>query len=134
MLAVLLICQFFVFAFSDAGIALVRILLTVGINTFGLFSGVQRQSLTFALKVRNLKMCLALAAFFHNIHTGEDAAACAGTAVQTQSAGVQNGIGNPSNCSKSPHQSVRAFKIPKHKIAELSAEIFGNYPFCTAKR
>ena len=40
----------------------------------------------------------------------------------------------PKIAAKSPHQSVRAFKIPNHKIAELRAKIFGNYAFHTAKR
>ena len=44
------------------------------------------------------------------------------------------GLVIPKIAAKSPHQSVRAFKIPNHKIAELRAKIFGNYPFHTAKR
>ena len=43
------------------------------------------------------------------------------------------GLVIPQIAAKSPHQSVRAFKIPKHKIAELGAKIFGSYPVHTAK-
>ncbi len=81
---------------------LVQIFLAVGVDAVGLFFGVQRQRPALPLEVGALKMRLALAAFFHHVHTGADAAACAGAAVQTQSAGVQNGIGNPQNCSKKP--------------------------------
>jgi hypothetical protein len=58
----------------------------------------------------------------------------AGAAVQTQSAGVQNGIGNSSKLQqKARTNRCGLLKIIRCKIAELIAKILESYAFHTAK-